>query len=83
MIIDPRRWQPAVKDVSGIFTTQNFVTPQHGRTKAYSFDNVNMFNSKPHGRMLSGQNGMSQYKKTTDEIIAISANLTDEQKARR
>jgi len=79
-IVDPRRWQPAVKDLNGIFTIQKFVTPQHGFTKAYSYDDVNQFVSKPHGRLLDGPNGKDLYKKTTDEVIAISAALTDEQK---
>ena len=79
-IVDPRRWQPAVKDLNGIFSIQKFVTPQHGFTKAYSYDDVNQFVSKPHGRLLDGPNGKDLYKKTTDEVIAISAALTDEQK---
>jgi len=79
-IVDPRRWQPNVNDLNGVFTIQKFVTPQHGFTKAYSYDDVNQFVSKPHGRLLEGAQGKDLYKRTTDEVIAISAALTDEQK---
>ena len=82
-IVDPRRWQPNVNDLNGVFTIQKFVTPQHGFTKAYSYDDVNQFVSKPHGRLLEGPQGKDLYKRTTDEVIAISAALTDEQKVRQ
>ena len=79
-LVDPRRWQPAIVDLNGIFKVQRFVTPQHGLTKAYSYDDVSQFKSKPHGRLLEGPHGKELYKKTTDEVVAISAALTDEQK---
>ena len=46
----------------------------------YSYDDVNRFEAKPHGRLLEGPHGKELYKKTTDEVLAISAALTDEQK---
>jgi len=79
-VVDPRRWQPAVTDLNGVYKIQKFVTPQHGFTQAYSYKDVNQFVSKPHGRLLEGPNGKELYKKTTDEVIAISAALTDAQK---
>ena len=47
---------------------------------AYSYADVNQFVSKPHGRLLEGANGHDLYKKTTDEVLEISAGLNDEKK---
>ena len=44
---------------------------------AYSYDDVNQFVSKPHGRLLEGLEGHALYKKTTDEVLEISAILSD------
>ena len=79
-IVDPRKWQPAVKDRNGVFTIQKFVTPQHQFTQAYSYNDVNIFEAKPHGRLLEGASGEQLYQTTTDEVISISANLTDGKK---
>lgn len=79
-IVDPSRWQPAVTNKAGIVSIQSFVTPQHGLTKAYAFDDVTQFRAKPHGRLLVGPKGYELYKNTTDEVIKVSAQLTEEQK---
>jgi hypothetical protein len=78
---DPSRWQPAtVTTNNGIFKTQQFVTPQMGKTLPYSYKNPNQFhvpapkNSNPKGK------GLTAYKQQADEVLAASANLTDEQK---
>ena len=47
---------------------------------AYSYDDVNEFVSKPHGRLLDGPEGHALYKKTTDEVLEISATLDDTKK---
>ena len=47
---------------------------------AYSYDDVNEFVSKPHGRLLDGPEGHALYKQTTDEVLEISATLDDTKK---
>lgn len=79
-VVDPRRWQPNMVNRAGIRTCQKFVTPQHSRTKAYSYDDVNEFVSPPHGRLLEGPEGYAKYKETTDEVLKISATLDDTKK---
>ena len=47
---------------------------------AYSYDDVNIFVAKPHGRLLEGPEGHAMYKNTTDEVLEISATLDDTKK---
>ena len=47
---------------------------------AYSYADVNEFVAKPHGRLLKGPEGHALYKKTTDEVLEISATLDDTKK---
>ena len=49
---------------------------------AYSYADVNEFVAKPHGRLLKGPEGHALYKKTTDEVLEISATLDDTKKVR-
>jgi hypothetical protein len=76
---DPSRWQPAEgTNGFGKFNVQQFVTPQMGRTKAYSFKNAARFNIPAPWK--SNPRNWSAYKAQADEVLNISANLTDEQK---
>ena len=50
---------------------------------AYSYADVNEFVAKPHGRLLKGPEGHALYKKTTDEVLEISATLDDTKKVRK
>lgn len=76
---DASRWQPAEgTNGYGKFTIQQFVTPQMGRTKAYSFDKPNSFNVPAPWR--SNPHNHSAYKAQVDEVLNVSANLSDEQK---
>lgn len=76
---DPSRWQPRViTPGSGVFRVQQFVTPQYGKTKPYSYVTPNAFNTpKP---QASDPRGRSAYQQQADEVLNASANLTDHQK---
>lgn len=79
-ITDPSRWQPAiVTKGNGLFQAQQFVTPQLRLTKPFSYVNPKEFRAPPPGNSDYHDNRRG-YKKQADEILAASANLTDEQK---
>jgi hypothetical protein len=78
---DPSRWQPNIVTAgNGIFRVQQFVTPQWGLTRPYSYPTPNRFpvppplDSQPHG------SGLMAYKRQADEVLSVSANLNDYQK---
>lgn len=79
MLKKPGRWQPAPgTNGFGKFNVQQFVTPQMANTRAYSFKNPAKF--KIPAPWKSDPNNFSAYKAQVDEVLSISANLTDEQK---
>ncbi|MHA4820504.1 DUF6851 domain-containing protein, partial [Streptomyces aculeolatus] len=63
----------------GIFVTQHFVTPQAARAKALIFKDPSQFRIAPPD--FSDHTDRRAYKRSVDEIIEASANLTDEHKA--
>ena len=76
---DPSRWQPAfVTSSNGLFNIQQFVTPQLGVTQAYSYQVPEKFRS-PEPQQSQIQNYL-KYKEQADEVLAVSAGLTDRQK---
>lgn len=79
---DPSRWQPAfVATGKGAFRIQQFVTPQMKDTLPYTLDNLNKFTvERPINSIPTGPKGMQLYKDQADEVLEVSANLTDEQK---
>jgi len=78
-ILNPSRWQPSfVTRGTGIFTIQQFVTPQWAITTPYSYNNVNAFVAPV--PMKSNVQNLSAYKQQADEVLSASANLTDAQK---
>lgn len=77
-LADPSRWQPAITSGgNGIFTVQQFVTPQWGTTLPYSYRDVERFTVPP---PLDSHPHSAGYKKQVDEILAASAALTDPHK---
>ncbi|MFD3330990.1 vanadium-dependent haloperoxidase [Streptomyces sp. NPDC058701] len=79
---DPSRWQPLfVPKGNGIIQTQQFVTPQLGNTKPYTFPRSKLedlrvpppVNSDPRTRAAG-------YRQQTRQILNASAHLTDSQK---
>lgn len=76
---DPDRWQPKiVTQGGGLFQIQKSVTPQWGKTKAFSYDDAKAFSAPaPTAKWRSNPNA---YRQQVDEVIDASANLTDYQK---
>ncbi len=79
---DPSRWQPAITTRgNGIFTVQQFVTPQFANTLPYSYRSPSQFgvplpiNSQPFG-----PGGRARYKAQVDQVLNASATLNDERK---
>ena len=80
---DPSRWQPLVGSAgNGIFKVQQFVTPQAALLTPITYPRalLRQFRVQPptHSNPVTDPAG---YKAQADEILAISAGLTDEQKA--
>lgn len=80
---DPSRWQPNnITTGNGIFRVQQFVTPQMRVTRPHSYSNSNRFNApRPVKSNPNGPGGRQAYVQQADEVLAASANLTDEMKA--
>jgi hypothetical protein len=87
---DPSRWQPSITpNRYGITNIQHYVTPQYALTLPYSYDDPNDFGmpipdkSNPKSKQPKGNSKHLQaYRAQADEVLAISAALTDEQKAK-
>jgi hypothetical protein len=83
-LIDPRRWQPdTLTTGSGIFFSQQFVTPQWAVTEPYSYDKPRLkapFPWKSYAVRGNGKKPMRAYKAQADEVLAVQAALTDRQK---
>lgn len=77
-LADPSRWQPNfVTDGSGIFRIQQFVTPQLAVTVPYSYDTPEDFATPP---PVDSHPSSPAYQAQADEVLAVSAGLTDYQK---
>jgi hypothetical protein len=78
-ILDPSRWQPSfMTRGTGIFTIQQFVTPQWRQTVPYSYSNPDVFVAPIPTK--SNVNNLNAYKQQADQVLNVSANLTDAQK---
>jgi hypothetical protein len=76
---DPSRWQPLMTTPgNGTFSAQQFITPQWGITKPYSYRDPDRF-SIPEPR-ASDVHHFLAYKTQADEVRRAQANLTDTQK---
>ncbi len=52
-LIDPSRWQPIIEPAAkglGKYKIQQFVTPQMGVTRPYTYKDPKQFEVPPHGR---------------------------------
>jgi hypothetical protein len=78
----PSRWQPlVVTDRTGIYRAQQFVTPQMGSTRPYSYRNPAAFlPPPPSASEWRRGRGARAYRAQADHVLAVSAALTDEQK---
>jgi hypothetical protein len=81
-IEDERRWQPRITvNPYGISRVQQFVTPQYALTTPYSYEDPQDFGvPKPKKTYKQGPGGKQAYRAQADQVLAASANLTDEQK---
>jgi len=88
---NPTRWQPQLTPHrrrlgtggagdKGIFTVQHFVTPQMRLVKPYTFDDPRQFYVAPPDHTSNPRS--RDYKRAVDEMLAVSAALTDSQKVK-
>jgi hypothetical protein len=76
---DPSRWQPnVVSNKHGVFSVQQFVTPQMGSVKPITYDDPGRFALAP--PVNSDVHNLAGYRRQADEVLAASAGLTDVQK---
>ena len=78
-LVNPSRWQPNVAGRNGIFKVQQFVTPQLGLTRPYSYVTPSIFEAPVPEN--SNHNNAAAYMQQAAEILAASAGLTNYQKA--
>ncbi len=75
-LIAASRWQPYVKHSgNGIFTAQQFVTPQYALTRPYTYTDPSIFQVPD--PTFSDVNNLAQYKEQADSVLAASAALND------
>jgi len=78
-IVDPSRWQPLrVPDGHGGFTIQKWATPQWSHVRPFALDSADEFT--PADSAGPARYGEARYVEQADEILTLSANLTDRQK---
>lgn len=80
---NPRRWQPDTLSAgNGIFVSQQFVTPQFGNTKPFSYSKVRLRAPKPRKSFAVSRKGGARrpYKAQANEVLEVQANLTDREK---
>jgi hypothetical protein len=76
---DPSRWQPLLTSRgTGTFSIQHFAMPQWGLARPYSYVQPNRFRAP--APEDSNIDNFQAYKAQADEVIAVQASLTDEQK---
>ncbi|MBQ4879982.1 vanadium-dependent haloperoxidase [Pseudoalteromonas luteoviolacea] len=75
----PSHWQPDMQRKGlGLYKIQQFVTPQFALAEPYSYDDPNDFEVPP--PYNSNFKNKRAYRKQAKDVLAASANLTDEQK---
>jgi hypothetical protein len=79
-IVDPNRWQPyQYTDGTGSFVTQPFLGAQWYRVTPFAMASGDQFRSLI-AQSGPAEFGTGEYVAQAEELIAFSANLTDEQK---
>ena len=79
-VSDPSRWQPLLtrQGRGGVYTVQNFVTPQYSMTEPYSDIDPREYRVDP--PTDSNHENLEAYRAQVDRVLERSANLTDSQK---
>lgn len=76
-LMQPGRWQPLkIPDGNGGYKIQHFLTPHWGLVRPFALAHGGAF--RPGAPYLPGSN---EFQQQADELLAISAGLTDQQKA--
>lgn len=76
---DPSRWQPGLRlQGTGVYTVQQFVTPQMANTEPVGVFDPREIRAAP--PFASDPADWEAYKEQADAVLEISANLSDEQK---
>jgi hypothetical protein len=74
---DPNRWQPLiVPDDQGVYTVQQYVGPFWGLVTPFALTSGAQFRPTTSPALY----GSDDYRRQADQLLDISANLTDEQK---
>jgi hypothetical protein len=77
-LLNPSKWQPLITTPgNGTFLSQNFITPQWGKTTPYSYRTPNHFRVPP---PFDSNHHRRAYREQADDVIAAQAGLTDYQK---
>ncbi len=76
---DPARWQPGLRlQGTGVYIVQHFVTPQLANTEPVGAFDPREYRAAP--PIASDPEDWDAYKDQADAVLAVSANLSDEQK---
>ncbi|MDE2750365.1 MAG: vanadium-dependent haloperoxidase [Chloroflexota bacterium] len=76
---DPSRWQPGLRlQGTGVYTIQQFVTPQLANTEPVGAFDPREFRARP--PIASDAENWEAYQEQADAVLAVSAELTEEQK---
>jgi hypothetical protein len=75
---DPNKWQPLrYRDATAVLVAPNWIAPYWNRVIPFALQGGSQFRSKTGPAKV----GSRQYRQQAEESLAISANLTDQQKA--
>jgi len=77
-LVSPDRWQPLrVPDGHGGYRVQKYTTPQWGQVKPFALTSGSQFRPSPPISFFSQR---EEYERQAQELLEISASLTDEQR---
>jgi len=77
-VVDPNRWQPLlVQDATGATVAQTYIGPQWGLVTPFALTSGSQFRPAAIPNLYP----TAGYTQQADELIELSANLTDEQKS--
>lgn len=78
-LVDASRWQPGIRrHGNGIYTVQQFVTPQLANTEPFASFDPREFRVGP--PLASDPDNWDAYKRQADHVLSVSAGLTEEEK---
>ena len=79
VLSDPSRWQPGLRlQGTGVYTVQQFVTPQLANTEPVAAFDPRSFRVPP--PIASNVENWEEYRTQVDAVLDVSANLNEEEK---